>query len=97
MLYVQCEKMGRLMVEEKFKRLLHNIGDYFPFKTSSQVWWAKVKEFVPLHMPKNRWRLCKFFFFGLMLKCKPDLELVVVVGLVNTTSSSLGQKSGEQP
>ena len=98
MLYVQCEKMGRIMVEEKFKWLLHNIGDYFPFKTSSQVWWAKEKEFVPLHVPTNWWRLCKFFlFFGLMLKFKPDLELVVVVGLVNTTSSSLGQKSGEQP
>ena len=75
MLYVQCEKMGRIMVEEKFKWLLHNIGDYFPFKTSSQVWWAKEKEFVPLHVPKNWWRLCKFFlFFGLMLKFKPDLR-----------------------
>lgn len=76
------------------------MGDYFPFKTSSQVWWAKAKEFVPLHVPQNWWRLLhKFFlFFELMLKFKPDLELVVVVGLVlNTTSSSLVQKSGEQP
>jgi len=94
-----CEKMGKIMVQETFKQLSHNMGDYFPFKTSSQVWWAKAKEFVPLHAPQNWWRLCKFFlFFELMLKFKPDLELVVVVGLVlNTTSSSLVQKSGEQP
>ena len=39
--------MGRIMVQEKFKQLLHNMGDYFPFKTSSQVWWAKPKNLYP--------------------------------------------------
>lgn len=57
--------------------------------SSMQVWWAKLKDFGPLHAPKFVQELCFLFFLECFSSSSPDLNIAVIL-LENSTSLSLG-------